>query len=319
VQLAVEQANQTSGKQVGVVVRGRVGQWGADAVEAARMVLDDGVSGLVAPPDGAATHLALQVSGRTAVPVVSLCADSSVSRTGVPWMLRIVPRTSEESGVVFSHFKAGSKVVTRWAALVPPARAGREISNDLAQAACSAGCVIEKVFEVAATNRAAVVDQVIKANPQGLLVWLDPEPAGTCVRMLKQAGFSGVFTGPSRLQTTEFVATTGQAMDGFALPGFLLDDETEKRFRAFQAAFQHQYHREADAMAAYSFDAAALLVHILRTTEPHALARSFPVEFSFPGVSGILSFDVEGNRKPALQLLTAQHGRFVPLSPGQPR
>jgi ABC-type branched-subunit amino acid transport system substrate-binding protein len=277
------------------------------------MVLDDGVSALIAPPDGSATHLALQVSGRTAVPVVSLCADSSVSCTGVPWMVRIVPRTLEEAVVFFKHFKAGSNAVTRWAALVPPARAGREISNDLTKAASAAGCVIEKVYEVAATNRTEVMGQVVKANPQGVLVWLDPEPAGVCVKTLKLAGFSGALAGPSRLQTSEFVAASGQTIEGFVLPAPWLDDESQKRFQAFQIAFRNQYHREPDTMAAYSFDAASLLVHMLRTTEPHALSRSFPLELSFPGVSGILSFDAEGNRKPALQLLRAQHGRFSPL------
>src|SRR6516162_4352858 len=95
--LAADQENEGSARKVSVIVRGRIGQWGADAVEAARMVLDDGVQGIIAPPDGAASHLALQVSGRTAVPLVSLCPDSSVSQTGVRWMVRAVPTTVEEA------------------------------------------------------------------------------------------------------------------------------------------------------------------------------------------------------------------------------
>src|SRR6185369_2546556 len=73
---AKEQASKSVMEPVEVLIRGRVGQWGDDAAEAARMVIDDGAAGLIAPPDGAASHLVLQVSGRTAVPVVSLCADS---------------------------------------------------------------------------------------------------------------------------------------------------------------------------------------------------------------------------------------------------
>src|SRR5947207_960250 len=72
--LAQEDANKVGDRKVEVIIRGRAGQWGADGVEAARMVIDDGVEGLIAPSDGAASHLALQVSGRTAVPVISLCA-----------------------------------------------------------------------------------------------------------------------------------------------------------------------------------------------------------------------------------------------------
>ena len=95
--LAEAQVNKTGGTNARVIIRGRTGQWGADGVEAARMVTDDGVDGLIAPPDGAASHLTLQVSGRTAVPVMCLCPDSSVGRTGVPWMLRVVPRTEDEA------------------------------------------------------------------------------------------------------------------------------------------------------------------------------------------------------------------------------
>jgi hypothetical protein len=52
--LAQEQDSKDSGAKVEVIVRGRIGQWGADAAEAARMVTDEEVAGLIAPPDGAA-------------------------------------------------------------------------------------------------------------------------------------------------------------------------------------------------------------------------------------------------------------------------
>ena len=124
--LGVELANQSPGPHVRLVIRGRTGQWGADGVEAARMVTDDGALGLIAPPDGAATHLVLQVSGRTAVPVITLSADSSVSQTGVPWMARIVPRTVEEAKTLFTGIHA-----SHWVAVIPDGRAGREAARDL--------------------------------------------------------------------------------------------------------------------------------------------------------------------------------------------
>jgi hypothetical protein len=141
--LGVELANQSPGPQVRLIIRGRTGQWGADGVEAARMVTDDGALGLIAPPDGAATHLVLQVSGRTAVPVITLSADSSVSQTGVPWMARIVPRTVEEAKMLFTGIHA-----SHWTAVIPDERAGREAARDLNEAATNSNCSIEKIIEV---------------------------------------------------------------------------------------------------------------------------------------------------------------------------
>ncbi|MGO9199755.1 MAG: ABC transporter substrate-binding protein [Limisphaerales bacterium] len=310
--LAVEDANRAAAPRVSVVVRGRIGQWGADAVEAARMVLDDGAQGLIAPPNGAATHLALQVAGRTAAPVISLCADSSVSRTGVPWMVRIAPTTIEEARCVFAGLNGRASAPRRWAALVPDGRAGREVSRDLAQAAAAAHCKLRNTFEVSPTLTRfdSIVAQVLKAQPDAALVWLDPVPAGRLAKSLRDAGFAGNLAGPSRCDSRAFFAASSQASEGFVVPAIVLSETGQARLLSFQTAFRRRYGLEADLTAAEAYDAAALLAHILRKNDPQSLPRAFPLAFSLPGVSGDLSFDAQGNRRVALRLLVASQGRF---------
>jgi ABC-type branched-subunit amino acid transport system substrate-binding protein len=305
--LAVEHANRAPAPKVSLVVRGRVGQWGADAVEAARMVLDDGAQGLIAPPNGAATHLALQVAGRTAVPVISLCADSSVSRTGVPWMVRIAPSTIEEARALSAGLNAGAPGPQRWVSLVPDGRAGREVSRDLNRA-----CKLKNIHEVSSTltRVESVVGQVLKEQPDGLLIWLDPVPAGRLARNLRDAGFAGKLAGPSRCNSPAFFASSAEASEGFVVPAIVLDADGEARLLSFQTAFRQHYGIEADLTAAEGYDAATLLAHILKKNDPQSLPRAFPLAFSLPGASGGLSFDAEGNRKLALRLLVARHGRF---------
>jgi ABC-type branched-subunit amino acid transport system substrate-binding protein len=312
-QLAVQQANKTEGAHISLVVRGRVGQWGADAVEAGRMALDDGAAALIAPPDGSATHLALQVSGRTAVPIATLCGDSSVGATGVPWVLRLVPRTIDEAGLLFSNLNTSPRPVKRWVAIVPPQRAGREISADLNRAATNAGCILQKTFEMAPTNRTAVLNQVVKTNADGVLLWVDPASAGICVKVLRLTGFAGVLAGPTRLHSPDFVAAASQALDGFILPGLLLDAGSQIRLDAFETVFRRQFQLEPGISAAFSFDAASVLIHILRETPPENLAKAFPFTGEVAGVTGPLSFDAQGNRKLELQLLQADNGHFMPL------
>jgi branched-chain amino acid transport system substrate-binding protein len=314
--LGVDHANQSAAVQAEVVIRGRVGQWGADAGEAARMVTDDGARGLIAPPDGAASHLALQVSGRTAVPVVSLCADSSVSQTGVPWMVRVVPRTVDEASALFTGLSAKFPARTaHWAALVPDGRAGRESARDLKQAATACGCSLENPLAVKSplTNAASVRDQILNHHPDAILLWLDGTPAGVLVKSLRAAGFAGPLAGPGRLRSANFAAAAGEAMEGFVLPSPVFKKGDEAVFRHFQTAFRDRFGREPDPMAAMSYDAARLLIHILGRGGDRPPRRAFPPGFSFPGASSRLSFDSEGNREADLQLLEARHGRFVPI------
>ena len=309
VTLGVEQANQSPGPRVSLVIRGRAGQWGADGVEAARMVTDDGALGLIAPQDGAASHLVLQVSGRTAVPVISLSADSSVTRTGVPWMVRIVPRTVEEAATLFTGLHAG-----RWTAVIPDERAGREAARDLNEAATNSGCIIEESIEVAPsfTNEARLGKKILAKHPGAVLLWLDPARAGRLAKALRAAGFAGTLAGPGRLRSADFAKTAGDAMEGLIVPGPILEKDAVTAFQNFTRDFRGRFGREPDATAAAACDAATLLIHVLRQTGSRPAHEAFPIGFSLAGASGILSFDSQGNRKVNLQLFKAHGGRFIP-------
>jgi len=307
--LGVEQANQSSGPQVRLIIRGRNGQWGADGVEAARMVTDDGALGLIAPPDGAATHLVLQVSGRTAVPVITLSADSSVSQTGVPWMARIVPRTIEEAKMLFTGIHA-----RHWMAVIPDERAGREAARDLNEAATNSSCSIEKTIEVKSsfTNTTRLCKQILKNHPDAVLLWLDPATAGTLAKALRAAGFTGTLAGPGRLRSADFEKTAGDAMEGLMVPGPILEKDAATAYQHFTNAFRARFGHEPEATATAAYDAATLLIHILSQPSGHPAHEAFPISFSLAGATGILSFDSEGNRKVNLQLFKAHSGQFIP-------
>src|ERR1019366_4192106 len=311
--LGVEQSNQSPGSHVSLVIRGRTGQWGADGVEAARMVTDDGALGLIAPPDGAASHLVLQVSGRTAVPVISLCADSSVSQTGVPWMVRIVPRTVEEAKILFTSIHA-----SHWIAVVPDGRAGRETTRDLKEAATNSGCSIEKMIEAnpAFTNAAQLTKQILTNHPDAVLLWLKPATAGTLAKALRAAGFAGTLVGPGRMRSTDFATAAGDASEGFVVPAPILEKEAATVFQHFNDDFRKRFGHEPDATAAAAYDAATLLIHILRQTGETPAHEAFPLGFPFTGASGILVFDFQGNRKVNLQLFKAHGGQFIPAATG---
>jgi ABC-type branched-subunit amino acid transport system substrate-binding protein len=312
--LAQEQVNRGSTGRVAVLIRGRVGQWGADAVEAARMVTDDGVAGLIAPPDGAASHLVLQVSGRTAVPVISLCADSSVSQTGVPWLLRVVPRTVEEAKALFTSAIAGAPGKTNyWAAIVPAGRAGREISHDLKMASLVSGCRLDKTIEInsALTKIDVIGARVLTGGPDGVLLWLDPLPAASVAKKLRAAGYAGTLAGPGRLFCAAFAGAAGESLERFVIPGIVSNDQSDARWNSFREVFHQRWGHEPDSMAGMSYDATMLLNDLLRQAYFQAPPHRLPPDFSWPGVTGNLSFDPPGNRQVELQLLVGHQGRFA--------
>ncbi|HEX7579392.1 MAG TPA: ABC transporter substrate-binding protein [Thermoanaerobaculia bacterium] len=188
---AVAEANAAGGPVVVLKIRGRKGPWGSDAAEAARLVEEDGASVLIAPPDGSATHLVLQVSGRTGVPVFTLCADSSVTKTAVPWVARVVPSTVEQARGVFAKTPG-----TRWLAVVPAARAGREAARDLT-AAKGSGVSLVTVEAGSWSGPDGLRDlRRVMSNirPDAVLVWLPPTGAKDAVAAFRATGYAGPVT-----------------------------------------------------------------------------------------------------------------------------
>lgn len=310
--LAAEETSQQPGPKVTVVFRGRAGPWGADATEAARLVNEDGAKGLIAPPGGAASHLLLQVAGRTAVPVVTLCPDSSVSETGVPWVVRIPARTTDEARALFTGLaSAKPNHAWRWSAFVPDGRAGREATRDLTVAATAADCQLEKPIELGPQPLGPVRAKELlgRARPDAILLWLDPPRAAELARGLRAAGFNGTLAGPGRLGSKNFATLAGSAAEDFVVPMAAQANEDGCRQR-FEAAFVKHYGRDADPTAAMAYDATTLLIGILRESGDEPAHQAFPLAAASRGATGRLSFDRRGNRLFALRLVAFRGGRW---------
>ena len=310
-ELAVARANDGP-RSVELIIRGRQGQWGDDGVEAGRMVLDDSVVGLVAPSGGMPTHLALQVAGRTATPVVSLCADGSVTGAGVPWSVRMVPSTTDEARTIMNGLGTAQ---TRWAALVPADRAGREITRDLSEAAAAAGCELNPVIviEPTLTDFSMLVPRLPRPWPDGLLIWLEAEPAALSAKSLRAASFKGALAGPARLRSASFEALAGSALDGFVVGRPRPEPSALELVGRFQTDYAQRFGGTPDLAAAMAFDAVSLLIGLAREAGDDPMRTRFPITDAGVGVTGPLQFDRQGNRLLPLELIQSRNGKWTTL------
>jgi ABC-type branched-subunit amino acid transport system substrate-binding protein len=314
VEFAAREANQTAGRPVRVIVRGRSGPWGSDATEAARLVSEDGAEGLIAPTSGTATHLALQIAGRTSVPVVSLCPDSSTARTGVPWMLPVVPSTVDEARALLAGLgvPAAGRAL-RFRACVPAGRGGRVMLKDLATAAKGAGWAMGEPLEIGNTqpDEAAIRRELARSTPDAILVWLDWSLAADVVRAFRAAGFKGTLAGASRLASTRFRARAGAASESFIVPTLVRDEREENAWHRFRAGFRQWHKADPDPAAAAGYDGGRVLIALLRAPAADPPRLLFPLSGAVPGATGTLRFDPAGHRVVRLRLLVCREEGFV--------
>ncbi len=296
IEVAAELAR-ARGTEVEVLFSGAHGQWGTEGDEAARLVLDEKVTALIAPRDRAITHLALQVSGRTRTPVATLCPDSSVTGTGVPWCARVLPSTVDEAVAVMTWAKTNGVHGTRWMAVVPAGRAGREVFADLQRAAA--------IDHVELTRATSVVAEGSTAD--AVLLWLDPAAAAATVREFAAVKSRVVLAGPSTLNTPRFLSDAGNAAAGVVIAttcGGLTPDFTSNYVQRFKSA--------PDTIAIAAADAALLLIDRCQN-------KSWPAcGDRHRGVSGELKFDVNGNRLVTLDIRQCIDGHFIAPTPRKP-
>jgi len=319
VQLAVAEANETGAAPVGLEVRSENGQWGTVGNDAVVLVSDRHVDAIITPSDGAATHLILQVAGRTRVPVASVCSDSSVTEAGVPWAVRVVPRTDQEAEALFAAARRTDHSPLHWWAVVPAGRPGRAVRRDLETAARLTVTRLDRIVEGGElkTDTASLVHRVVAAAPDGVLIWLPPSQAGTVAAALRAAGYGGRLAGPSPLDSPVFVAAAGAAATGVRVTEFREDAGLRARADQFERQYRRRYDSKPDFSAAAAYDAARVLIEALGRSGDGAGYRQFPPALPTAGVTGVLHFDKSGNRADALEVLTCQEGRFVPLSPSE--
>lgn len=306
-------AGRSLGREVELIIRGSPGQWGTEGDDAAALALDAGAQALIAPTTGTTVHLVEQVAGRTRVPVVSLCGDASVTGARIPWALRLVPTTADEARLLFA--RAGvvpDKPVKRWAALAPAGRPGREAAKDLGRAAQAAGCeIVEVVLAPAADgDLTALVKQALRANPEGLLLWLEPARAARLARAARASGYAGLLAGPGRLAGPSFLQEAGPAGEGFLTTRPIPTPASATRHEEFLACYTAQCRTPPDPVAAAAAEAVSLLATVLADTGARPAFALFPPRDELPGITGPLRFDSTGNRLVELELVVARNGRF---------
>ncbi len=325
-ELGVEAANREPGAKLKLIVRGSAGQWGTEGDDAVVLALDQGAQALIAPTSGAAVHQALQVAGRTRVPVVSLCGDSSVTGAGVPWAVRIAPSTEQEAAALFAVLHASGQPL-RVAAFVPPERAGREASEDLRSAARKAAVEVANVIELRSRDPAYadLASRAIELKPDVVLLWVESAPASRLAAALRDCGFKGRLAGPSRLASAAFSEAAGKSAEGLLLPAPMTDTNASSLRDRFLQDYRTRAVPPADTAAqppaftaALAFDAVQLLADVLRRSGEEPAFRAFPLTHTVSGVTGELAFDRSGDRRVQMQVLENHDGQWRPFTPVDP-
>ena len=333
IQLEVDRINESGGVN-GMPLELVVEDDGTDeskAVAAAqKLILQDGVIGIVGASGTGQSMAIRQVGEESGVPMISLAGGSVITddfspfQFQTPWPNRIVV------AALMEHFS--SEGIER-VALVSDAggfgKDGRAVVLEQAPQ-YDVEIVVDTTFNPGDTDMTGQVEAVRRSNADAVLVYNAGKEGSLFVKAMRTAGVDIPLYGSHGLAREEFIEGAGYAAEGFTLvagrsyvgawdPG---SDQAEL-VDAFNAAYAGRYGIAPNSFAGYGWDGIRLMVEAVSQA---SVARGGGVPSSpevltalegitgFAGYGGVFSFsatDHNGLSADDLTLISVRDGVFV--------
>ena len=309
---AVAELSKNSKTQFELVFKSHRNQWGQEADDAVDALFEENASALIAPASGIVSHLMFQVAGRTRIPSVTLCSDTSVTGATIPWCIRIAPTTLEEVAAVGNYIKTAKGGSIETVVFAPYGRTGREIAGDIQKAATNTIFKISGILNIESAKFPDTKEfkNLLSKKPDCVFIWLPHADAVRVIGGLHSIGFRGFIVVTSKLFTADFLASsqewgyeiyfsTAPLNNAFGNTGEIHQDELKDGRRSYISILTH--------------DAVILLAeHLQRCdlTHPH---KNFPPN-DVKGWTGELVFNKNGDRITKTQVWKIVDGKAIKIS-----
>ena len=321
-EMAIEQANANGGyrgKPFEMVARNDSGLWGASANEIVTFTYDDKVWALIGTVDGANTHIAIRVALRTDLPMMNIAdLDPTLMETRIPWVFRVVPddRQMAYTIIYYVYKQLGLEKV---AILRANNRYGRFGVAQFRKGSVRMGkpAPIEINYEVnyekVNVDFTAQMDRLLKAKPDGVILWADSEPAGHLVKKMREVGLNIPIVACERVVRPEFLKIAGPAAEGVIATYPYNPDADNPRLVEFRKKFQERYGEPPDVYAVHAYDGTQVVIEAIRKAglNRYRIRDELEATRHWQGISGEINMDdVYTNRRP-VTVATVKDGKFV--------
>jgi ABC-type branched-subunit amino acid transport system substrate-binding protein len=321
-QMAIEEANSAGGykgKPFEIVTRNDSGLWGATANEIISFTYDDKVWAVVGTVDGANTHIAIRVALRTDLPIMNVAdLDATLMETRIPWVFRVIP-DDRQMAYTIAYYVYKQLGLQKVAILRANNRYGRFGVAHFRKSSIRLGkpAPIEVNYEVnydkVNLDFLTQIERLQKAQPDAVILWADPEPAGLLVKKMRELGMTVPVLACERIINPAFLKAAGAAAEGVIVTSPFNPDAETPKLTTFKKRYQDKYGETPDAYAAHSYDGTQMVIEAVRKAglNRYRIRDVLADMRQWDGVTGpILMDDVLTNRRPVC-VATVKNGRFV--------
>jgi branched-chain amino acid transport system substrate-binding protein len=322
-EMAVDEINAECGLQIDdenyelVIVTEDDESKAESAVSAAtRLIVDEEVVAIIGPQASKQAVPAGQVADDRETPMISPWSTNPATTLDRPWVFRAA-FLDPFQGRVMANFVAEKFGATTAAVLYDVASDyPKGLAENFRDAAGEIGVEIVafESFTTGDTDFSSQLTNIIDAGPDVLFTPQYYNEVPLIVQQARELGYEGYIAGSDSWGTPDLLDLCGDACEGLFFSTHYAPDIATEVGQTFIQAYEELYGAKPDDVAALTYDSFALLSMAIENANSleRADVRDALAEIAlYEGVTGIMSFDEQGDPIKCAVIIQIQEGAFT--------
>lgn len=312
VQLAVKQANASGGYrgiQFKIVQRWSGNPWGDGAKDLINLAYRDSVLAIIGSIDGTTTHLAEQIATKSRIPLLApVSSDPTLTYIRLPWIYRLPPEDELQIREIIDAIK-DSEQSGQVGVISSVSHDCRVFTDELLPALHKANLNTLFFFELEQNqhNYSSIITKIFEFQPQIMIIDLKADEFVHFIRALTEHQLNIPLYTP-------WIPALKSLSDDMNYPGVISHiipfTRNSPEYSQFRQDYYAQFQTEPDFAAAYSYDAARLIIESIKespTLSRVHLQRQLSSIREYEGVTGFINWDNGGGNDSSDPVLISTH------------
>ncbi len=290
---------------------------GESAVAAAtRLIVDEEVIAIIGPQASVEAVPAGQVANDRETPMISPWSTNPATTLDRPWVFRAAFLDPFQGPVVAGFAQEEFGVATAAVLYDIASDYPKGLAENFRDAAEASGIEIVgfESFTTGDTDFSSQLTNIIAANPGVIFTPQYYNEVPLIVQQARELGYEGPILGSDSWGTPDLLDLCGEACNGLFFSTHYAPDIATDVAQTFISTYEELYGAKPDDVAALTYDAFQLLFTAIRTANSldRAAVRDALAGIElFEGVTGIMSFDEQGDPVKCAVIIQIVDGAFT--------
>lgn len=319
VEIAVDEFNNNggyNGQNVELVAEDSRGDQTEASNATRKLIEQDKVFAIVGAVLSSETLTAAPIANDAGIPMIS----PSATAPGVPEVGPYIFRNciaDNVQAVQMAEYAAKELGLKRFAVMYTNNDYGLALKNAFTDTAKTLGEVVGvEAYMDGDNDFRAQLSKLKQQNPDALYIGGYYTEAAKIAQQAKQQGLDNVvLLGGDGFYSPQLVELGGDAVEGAVFTAGFFSGDPAEPVQKFVSAYKAKFNAEPDMFAAQAYDAANIVLNALKKADPDskAIREEMAATKDFPGITGVTSFDEQGDAVKQVLILKVVDGKFTKL------